>query len=197
LLDQLLEDRNLNVTVDILVRTLDIRRELLRRFTDAMVARLREESNDSTWTAELRGRSASVPDLSAPWSRLYFFKPAWRGLFAIGFSNEGTDAMNMIFGIFYWDREIGKAVNRRVADGKLSTLLAQSFGSGKGSDHWDWFQYLAKLDMARYANWYDEDVTRKMAQNGGERMVSELFPILKRAVDIAEKYLDQEGVAPG
>jgi hypothetical protein len=128
--------------VEIIARIRDIRRELLERFKTAMVDRIRGEFKDPSWDADFLG---TVHDLEANSSGFRFFKPAWRNLFAICFSNQARNAGNMIFGVYYWGRKLGNNVSRRVADGRLRE----------------------KLEEAEYANWYHDDVIRRMALDGG------------------------------
>ena len=79
MLNELLEERNIDVTVEILVRVGDVRRELLRRFREAMLTRVRGEFKDPTWDAEFRGGASSAPDLNTSCSRLCFLSQRGRG----------------------------------------------------------------------------------------------------------------------
>jgi len=194
MIDKLLEAGNIDVTVEIVARAREIRRELLKAFKEAMVARLREEFKDKHWEAELLIEKRTVPDLDEAWSGLYFFKPAWRERFAIGFSNAQRDAKSVIFGVYYWGRVPGTSI----AGGTLQNELNQALGyKAKFSPCWDWYGSLVYLDMPRYANWYDGDVIRRMALNGGKQMVEDLFPHLRRVIEIGEHYIDQEVARPG
>lgn len=190
MIDKLLEPGNIDVTVELVVRTRDIRKRLLRRFSETMLDRIREFSGDPSWEAGFR----EIPEEFARiYSGLYLFKPAWKELFAIGFSNQAGDAKSVIFGVFYWDRQYKIDLPRRIADGRLREKLDRALGYPETeTPNWDWFRYLDRLGMPTYSNWYDADVIRRMALNGGKQMADDLFPLVEAAISIGEKDIDEE-----
>jgi hypothetical protein len=195
MMDKLLEPENIGVTVEIMVRIRDVRKRLLRRFEETMLDRIRNAFGDAPWQAGFRG----IPEeFDRTYSGIYFFKPAWKDLFAIGFSNQEGDAKSVIFGVFYWDRVLGKNVPGRIADGRLREKLNRALGNPeKESTNWDWFRYLDRLGMPTYLNWHDADVIRRMALDGGRQMVDDLFPLVEVLIEIGEKDIDEEARLAG
>jgi hypothetical protein len=196
MINKLLEAENIDVTVEIIVLIRDLRQELLKRFKNAMVERI-HEAFGKYWEADILFEGHTVPDLDLVYSGIYFFKPEWKGKFAIGFSNSAANAASMIFGVFYWERTFDKNVKEGIANGELRKELDRSsLSKQKSSPNWDWYGNLDKLDKRKYAGWYHEDVIRSMAANDGKQMVDDLFPLLKTAIGIAEKYIDEEVASP-
>jgi hypothetical protein len=53
MIEKFLEPKNIDVTVEIIVRIRDVRQELLKRFKEAMVERIRNTFEDPSWKAEI------------------------------------------------------------------------------------------------------------------------------------------------
>jgi hypothetical protein len=99
----------------------------------------------------------------------------------------------VIFGVFYWERELRNGVERRITDGELGRKVDNAFGlSRRDSIHWDWFRLLVDLDMPKYRNWYHEDVIRSMALNYGKQMVDDLCPLVEKVIRAGERDIDLE-----
>lgn len=186
MIDLFLRPENIDATVEIVANVQSIRRRIFGRFREAILAKVRATFGD-TWDAELMLDGKPVADLDTQWAGLYFFKPAWKALYAIGFSNRSADARAVIFGIFYWGREL----NVKIGSGRLHRDLADAFKTGRSTACWDWFNDLRHLCRPDYQNWHDPEVIRRMALDGGKRMVEDLFPLLEATIKLAEKEIDR------
>ncbi len=192
MINELLKPENMDVTVEVLTRVTAIRRRLLSLFREKMLARVRGDFGEQ-WNVAIQNGSdrvvVSAHDFDRNYSGLYFFKAPWEGRYAIGFSNQSANAQKFNFGVYYG----GRVSRDRLAAGRLQADLSQAFGIvSKGTDYWDWERPLRALGKPEYDDWYEPEVTRRMALDGGQRMADDLYPTLKKTIEIAEPMIDSE-----
>jgi hypothetical protein len=190
MINEFLRPENIQVTIEILARAKEIRQGLVSLFRDEMLARVRNDFGED-WNADIQNHSdrgvIRAQDFDAQYSGLYFFRPEWKGRYAIGFCNDSANAKNFIFGVYYW----GRIQKDRIAAGRLQAALNQVFGTSNGKDYWDWWRRLSALGKPEYNDWYKPDVMKAMALDRGS-MTDELYPILRQIITIAEPIIDGE-----
>ena len=171
-----LRPENLGVTLEILAAGSAIRTRLLEGFRQSMLNHL-----PGGWCAETIGFEQT------DWY-LRFFKQQWKDRFGIGFGNVSPARPDVFFGISYVEDRGSKGP---IASGKLKEALDEAFGiRGETASCWDWWLPLRKLGKADYQkNWYEIEILKHMAQ--GE-MVEDLYPLVQKAIQAGERYIDRE-----
>jgi hypothetical protein len=194
MIEEFLRAENLEVTLEIVAQLQLIRQEVVARFRDALLTKVRGEFG-STWQTGIFKDGRPLPDFNEKWSGLYLFKPVWKDKFAIGFSNARENAADMGFGVYYWGRNLGKQFEMDGLDTKLNEEFALTDGrnAGRKTDHWGWWLPLRPLRKPMYPDdWYSDTVLKKMALDRGAQMVEDLFPLVAKTITKAAPLIDQK-----
>jgi hypothetical protein len=57
---------------------------------------------------------------------------------------------------------------------------------------WDWYRPVRQLGKPEYQNWFKPETLKRMATDGAQHMVEDLYPLVRTAVQSGEKYIDRE-----
>lgn len=57
---------------------------------------------------------------------------------------------------------------------------------------WDWYRPVRQLGKPEYQNWFKPETLKRMATDGAQQMVEDLYPFVRTAVQSGEKYIDRE-----
>jgi hypothetical protein len=190
MVEEFLRPENVEVTLEIVTQLRLIRQEVIARFRDALLAKIRGEFGQE-WEARMFMDGEQLADFNESWSGLYFFKPAWKGRFAIGFANANKNAADMSFGVYYWGRRLRLSFELDSLDTKLDREFGLAGGRDRKTDHWGWWLLLRSLRKTEYQDWYSDKVLKKMALDSGVQMVGDLYPLVAKTITIAAPIIDK------
>ncbi len=193
MIDEFLRPENIGVVAEIVLRAEPIRHRLIEGFGNAMLARVQVDFSAEWIMQVLNLQAGKQSALDYKYSGLYFFKPAWKGKFAIGFSNQQGWGKDVIFGVYHWEHKL----LTQIASGGLYRDLNDAFGkNGKCTQWWSWYLQMGGLDKLEYEDWYNIEVLNAIAASASagqeSTMVDNLYPMVRSTIQKAETYIDQE-----
>jgi hypothetical protein len=164
-----------------------ILKPMIEEFNESMLELIRPDFPDGKWCSYPRD-SYLIP----PSTGVFFFKSSWENLCGIGFNNAEANAQDMFFGINYvWEES--PARYRPIAAGELREAIVTAFGVDgyMNPAWWEWKLELSTFNRD-YQNWFEPKILKRMGDDGGKAMAEDLYPLVKKAIEVAGPYIDSE-----
>lgn len=180
--EEFVKPENVEVTLSVLNRRDAILQYFQQRVAEGIRERLVQEFGGE-WRGGAFENMRPVETLSNRYSGLFFFKAPWDGRYAVGFESEPA----LIFGVRYFAQHPNDHLPEPYAS------LEREIGGGKRTEYWAWYRHVGKMPgLSDLYNepWTSERVLCRMALDSGKGMIDDLLPLLKRIIEVAGRYID-------